>query len=324
MTQQSNEVKEIDLLELFKTIGQGIKNAFLSILRSVFFLIALAIKKIHFLALFAIIGAGIGLFIYSSTPRYYSSDLIAEANGELAVEMVEYINDLGFLCNKRNKEALAYSLNMPDSIATIVKNIEAFHYIDVNKDKKGDYVDFKREYKPAADTSIKIDHSRIYLRVAVYDNHAFNAVKKGIFNYINNNQFFNRLNLIRKSELQELISQTEKEIQKLDSLQNVDYFSQKNELNASNEGKLMFLSERGKQMFYVNKLSLLKQKQEYKKELQLSIEPLTIIKDFTHLTVAENPRSGYITKYALRFLLLGYIFILVLSYRKKIFSIIEK
>jgi len=322
MTQESKEIKEIDLLELFSTIGQGIKNAFTSLLKGVIFLIVFGIKRAHWLALFAIAGGLVGYLMFSSTQRFYSSDLIAQPNGISAVDMVQYINDLNRFTKKNNTIALSNALDLPDTIAKKIKSIEAFHYIDVNKDEIGDFVDFLHSYN-AKDTNLAIDNQRFFLQVEVYDNKTFSSVKNGIFSYVEKNPYLIELNEIRKSELEELISSIGYEISKLDSLQNVDYFKNNNRLGTSNDNNFMLLSEKEKPMYYKDKMYLTHQKQYYLKELKMATAPLTIIKDFTPLTMEENPKGSYIIKFGFWFGVIGYLVLLLFNKRKNLNQFIK-
>jgi len=311
---EKQEVKEIDLLELFALIGKGIKNGVINILKAVLYLIIFGIKRAHWLILIVIIGGAIGYFFFSTTQRYYSSDLIAQPNGITAVDMVEYINDLNRFTKKSNSPALANALDLSDSLAKQIKNIEAFHYLDVNRDEMGDIVDFTHSYDPK-DTNTVIDNNRIYVQVEVFNNTAFGSVKNGLFSYVAKNPYLIQLNNIRISELKELVLLTEIEINKLDSLQNVDYFKNQSRLEQSKDSKVMFLSEKDKQLFYRDKMYLTTRKQEYIKELEMATAPLTIIKDFTPLTMEENPRRQYIIKFGFWFGVIGYFAFLILNFK---------
>ena len=318
----NQSASEIDLLDLFQKIGNGIKNLFLGLFKGILFLIVFGIKRIHFLILFAIIGGLIGLVLYNSTKRYYSSYMIAQANGINSADMINYINDLHELCEKSNPQALAFDLQMPDSTARKIKDIQAFYIIDVNKDDIGDYVDFKNSFN-LKDTTQQRLIDRLHVTVEVYQNTVFEKVKNGLFRYMRKNPYIIKLNEIRRHELQELIAQTDYEITKLDSLQNTDYFKKGGGIPVQ-RSEMVFLAEKEPTMYYRDKLSLMNRKQEYQKELELATDAFTVIKDFTSLAVAENPRNKYIIKYVLILTFLGYIFLLLISKRKEILSFINK
>lgn len=313
---------EIDLLELFQKLGNGIKNIFIGLLKGILFLIVFGIRKIHFLVLFVIAGALIGMVLYNSTRRYYSSYMIAQANGITSADMINYINDLHDLCTKRNTQALALDLQMPDSTAHKIKDIQAFFIIDANKDEIGDYVDFKNTYNPKDTTQQRLE-DRLHVTVEVYENTVFEKVKNGLFRYMGKNPYIIKLNEIRKEELKELITQSEYEIAKLDSLQNTDYFKSSDKI-PTQQSQMMFLAEKEPTMYYRDKLSLMNRKQEYQKELELATDAFTVIKDFTSLAVAENPRGKYIIRYSFILGVLGYCFLLILSNRNKIKTFLMK
>ena len=314
--QNSTQPQEIDLLEIFARIGKGLKNIIVFLLKGILFLIVFAIKRIHYLIGFVIVGALIGFVLFKSTKRYYSSDLVAQPNGITSTDMVSYINDLHNLCEKNNASALAYALQMKDSTAKKIKDIQAFYIIDLNHDGIGDMVDFKNTYNPK-DTSQRILENRIYVRVEVYDNKAFANVRNGLFRYLRSNTFVIKQNEIRKEQLKELISQCENEMSKLDSLQKTEYFGKYNNIPVKGS-QMMFLSEQQKPLYYEDMLKLVGRKQYYQKELELATDAFTIIKDFTNLTVAENPKGKYIIKFGAIFGVLGYIILLLLKYRKSI------
>ncbi len=301
---------EIDLLELFQKIGNGIKNLFLGLIKGILFLIVFGVKKLHFLVLFAIAGGIIGLVLYNSTRRYYSSYMIAQANGITSADMINYINDLHELCIKSNTQALAFDLQMPDSTARKIKDIQAFFIIDANKDDIGDFVDFKNNFN-LKDTTQQRLPDRLHLTVEVYENTVFEKVKNGLFRYMSKNPYIIKLNEIRKQELRELIAQSEYEITKLDSLQNTDYFNKGQDIPIQGS-QMIFLAEKEPTMYYRDKLSLMNHKQEYQKELELATDAFTVIKDFTSLAVAENPRGKYIIRYGVISVLLGYCLLLIL------------
>ena len=322
--QKGNQSNEIDLIELFQLIGNGLKSIFLKILQAIIFLIVFGIKRIHFLLLFAIIGGFIGYGISKISKPFYSSELIAQPNGIRSQDMVTYITDLHLQCKTRNFNGLKNSLKIIDSAIYQIKDIQAFHFIDVNRDGIGDFVDYERINNPK-DTNSRIVYNRFLLKVEVYNNNIFPLVKEGILNYINGTPYVVKLNDIRKKELDEQIATIEHEINKLDSLQNVDYFNESNSRPfIKHESQLTFLAEKDKRMYYHDKIALVSSKQRYEKELALATEPITIIKDFSELERAENTKSGYLFRYFILLVFLGYTAMLIWYFKDVITSFISK
>ncbi|MBN2349901.1 MAG: hypothetical protein JXJ22_13735 [Bacteroidales bacterium] len=313
---------EIDLLELFSILAHKISQFFNFIFRTILAIVVFLIRKSPILVLFAAAGVFIGYVLFSNSKRFYSSEMVAQPNGISNSDMINYINDLNKLCKEKNYLSLSQTLNLDDSIVNKIKDIQAFWIVDINKDGSGDYIDYKSSFN-LKDTTQQLMEDRFQLRVEMFDNSAFGYVTEGLYYYISQNPYLKRLNEIRKDELKELISITSREINKLDSLQDVEYF-QKSKQPLIKDNQINLVSEKETQLYYRDKLALISKKQEYEKELELSTEPITVIKNFTALAVAENPMMKYVVKYGIYMLSLGLLLIILFDYRKIILSTIFK
>lgn len=307
---------EIDLLELFSVMWRGILNFFKAIIDTILFLFVFGIRRLHWLVIIILIGAATGYIRYKSTARIYSSEMIAQPNGFTSIDMAQYINDIHEMCQKNNVAAIANAFNISSEDAGQIANIEAFYYIDVNKDGIGDYVDYKNKFDPI-DTTKAIIRNRILIRAEVLGNNKFNEVKEGLIYYINHNPYLLTVNDIRKRELKTLIMQTEEEIDKLDSLQNYEYYK-KEEENSNRDGQIVVMNEKATQLYYRDKVSLLNARLGYEKALELATDPITIIKDFAALKVEDNPISKYFIKFGFFFGIFGYFILLIIAFRKQI------
>jgi len=312
---KSKPNNEIDLLDLFSSIWKGIGNFFMLIINVFLFLFVFGIKRIHWMLLIAFVGIGLGYLIYLKTPRYYSSEMIAQPNGFTSIDMAQYINDIHEMCLKKNAEGIVEAFQISETSAKLLKDIEAFYFIDVNKDGIGDYVDYKRKFNPI-DTSTNIVKSRILIRAEILSNDKFDEVKQGLTKYIDRNPYLLAVNDLRKRELKALIEQSESELKKLDSLQNYEYYKGLDDGQINRESQIVFLNEKLTQLYYRDKESLLNKRLRYQQSLELATEPITIIKDFTSLQFEENPKMGYLIKYGVLTSIIGYILLLYIAYRR--------
>ena len=316
--QKEQPRNEIDLLELFRLMGRGIRNFFKWVIDAILFLFVFGIRRIHWLVLIVIAGAGIGYLIYLTTERYYSSEMIIQPNGFTSIDMAYYINDIHDFCVNKNIEAIQIAFQITEESSINIKDINAFYFIDVNDDGIGDYVDYKSKYNPE-DTNRVIVFNRLLIRSEVFKNDAFAEVKNGLLNYINNNPYLVKVNELRKQELRELIEQADDEIMKLDSLQNFEYYtSPADRRTAARDGQLVFMNEKETQLYYQDKVALLSRKMQYQKSLELATTPITIIKDFSALDIEDNPPGNYIINGCFYTGLAGYLLFIFLVYRKKI------
>ena len=80
------------------------------------------------------------------------------------------------------------------------------------------------------------------------------------------------------------------------------------------------MNEKQTQLYYQDKVTLLTRKLINQKSLELATDAITIIKDFTELQAEENPKSEYMIKFGAFSALFGYIILMILHFRKRIFS----
>jgi len=313
---------EVDILELFSRIWRGITKFLKSILEIILFCIVFGIRSIHWLILFGLVGASIGFLAFRGTKRIYSSEMIAQPNGFTSIEMSQYINDIHEMCKASNVMAISNAFDIIVEEAEDIHNIESFNFIDVNGDGIGDHVDYKHKYNPF-DTTTKIILNRIIIRAEVLDNESFDEVKTGLLNYINKNSYLLAVNDLRKKELRILINQTDAEINKLDSLQDIEYYRNTEEGIGNKEGQIVFMNEKETQLYYVDKVSLLNQKIRYERNLELATDPITIIKDFASLQIEDNTIMTYLLRYITIFCLIGFFVLLFIRFKNKILNYIS-
>ena len=98
------------------------------------------------------------------------------------------------------------------------------------------------------------------ITVIMSDPDAFPVIKNALVDHFNNNEYLRSINLARIASLKEQERLLEKDIAEIDSLQKIEYFQ-----GASNEAKILLdqkiVFKTDKQMFYNDKLRLLKQKE---------------------------------------------------------------
>lgn len=270
----------------------------------------------------ALVGGLLGFARYKMSKPYYASDMIAQINATNAAEMMDHINDLHNLCREGNYNILSEYLGLDKEISRQIKNINAFWIVDQNKDGVGDYIDYENDFN-LTDTTRNRIMDRFDLQVGVFDNSGFSSVKEGLYNYVNSNPYLTGLNENRKKRIKELITTTNEEIIKLDSLQKFEYFKTE-PAPGETQGQMMIWNEKELTLLHPELIRLIRQKQNYEKELEIFPDVITVIKDFTPLAQVENPRSQYIIPWAVFTLLLGFFFKLFLEQRKNIIRFINK
>ncbi|MBA7535234.1 hypothetical protein ES705_27487 [subsurface metagenome] len=319
---------EIDLLDLTKKISRSTGKIFFSLfnfLKNIFLQILIfIIKKFVYLVIFVVAGAIIGGIISLREKPFYQTNLIMRSNLVSNVAMINYINRIHTLCNGENIIGLSQSLNLDTTIVKSIKDLQAFWMIDNNNDGIGDYLDEKNEFIGLDDTSRlkRRLQDEFSVRLKVYDNSIIEEVQHGLELYIDSNDYFIKLSEVKKARLNNLISKTDNEIIILDSLKRFEYFTIKKIPEITFEKFLIQSGENQEaRLLHGSVLGLFGNKQSLEQELELRIDPITILQDFPLIHTPVNTLKKYIVKFSQIFLAIGFIILILIDQRKNIIKL---
>jgi hypothetical protein len=322
MTTEQKHNDEIDLIELFQKMGDGIKNLFnklISLINSFFILL---IRKSLWLITFTILGAIVSYALFTGTKRYYTSEMTARSNSMNNTVVVNSINLLNDLFINNNYSGLAGNLKISEEQAKNIKSIKAYYGIDLNKDGLADFVDYKNTYNPKDTNQIRLGDV-FYLQISVFDETVFPILKNSIKSYISHNPFIIENNDVRIRQSENQIQVLKGEIAKLDSLQNIQYFEIPKSQKANNN-QMIVLNEKELKLYHEEKIKLNNLILAFERDLTINPDPITIIQDFTQLSKTQNPITKYIKVWVPLFFFLGLMFSLIWQYRKKIWFLIRE
>ena len=131
---QNSKNEEIDLLQLFKSFGDFIVGIFKGFFNIILQFIIFSIRKWVYLFLAVLLGTGLSYLMSKTQQDLYHSDLVLKSNAVDNQEMISYINRLGNLTSRDNYPILANALNITEEEAEKIHTVNAFWFIDVNKD----------------------------------------------------------------------------------------------------------------------------------------------------------------------------------------------
>ena len=325
--QQNRPNDEIDLLELFSRMGKSISNAiksfFTLIWKVLLFFISFSFRNVIQLSIILGFGIAVSVAIFFSSSRFYSSDMIASSNALRNEDMISIINNLNELCRTGNKEGLAQNLNISLENAEMIKSIKAYWGYDTNLDGVVDYIDYDDKYVATKDTTIRRIPNRLFVRAEVFNEGIFNLMKAGLYRYIESNPYVIQVNETRKRQLQDMITQTELEIRKLDSLQNFEYFEKDRIVPQVGANQMVLFTEKERILYHREIFNLLTEKQDLERRLTVHADPVTVIQDFTPLSRVENSLLSYVKKIAPLILIAGFILHVIWRYKKDIIETIK-
>jgi hypothetical protein len=288
---------EIDLVDLFRKIGDSIIKLFKTVGKAI--LISLVFLLRHWLPLgfSLILGVGVSYTLKYIMKPGFSSEMVLKSNIVPVEELITYINKLHTFCYEENFSALSSSLKLDEQSVKQIVDISSFWVIDINTDKVPDYVDYENRFNVYDTTNIRMP-DRLDIRVKTKSRSEFTNIKKGIIHYINSDSLFQQRNRVRNQQNTIFLKRLEYDIVQLDSLQKVKIFEESKGRIPGKDNQIIFLQEQKTQLVYSDIHSLYETKKNYEEQLELYKDIVTVISD---LTIPYKPytRAKYYAVYAI-------------------------
>jgi len=313
--QNSPNKDEIDLITLFVKIGEFIKNAVLGLFNIIGSVLIYLLRKWYYLLIAAVLTVASALILDNTTEPLYSADLIMRSNATTNQPIMSSVDILGDYAKAKNYEILSNELNQSLEVASTIKGIETFWYYDIGEDGIYDGIDTEGRF--LSDTNVlKIDNEFV-VRMKISDPSFVKNIEEGLVHYLEANTFLLALNQQRLSDLEAQLNQTQYEIEKLDSLQKREYYTNTEDLRQK-DGQIVFTSEKTVQTYHNEMFRLLRMKQEYEKELKVYSGIITVQEGFSVPGESDNGTIDYAKKLSWYYLGLAIFLSLVITYREKI------
>jgi len=144
-TIENKDYKEIDFTELSTKFIVLIRNYIKKFFKFLKTLLKIILKNFYLFLFTSFLGLVLGYTFYKILPYTYYSDLTIKTNGFTINEIEPNINYLEKLCKTKNYKLLSDYLQIDQKIASKIKNIKLFYYIDKNKDGIPDMVTDKKK-----------------------------------------------------------------------------------------------------------------------------------------------------------------------------------
>lgn len=231
--------------------------------------------------------------------------------------MMSSLDKLGKYASTRNYEALSKELNINIEEASAIKGIETFWYYDIGDDGIYDGIDQSRRY--ISDTSVVLIEDEFVVCATIYDPEILENLENGLANYLESNPIFSALNEQRLGELETGIRQTQYEIEKLDSLQKREYYTNSEDLRQK-EGQIVFTSERNVETYHEEMFRLLRKKQNYERDYNVYSSVATIMEGFSIPNKPDKGLKEYGKRMIWYYLGLAVVLALLITYRRRIWS----
>ncbi len=314
---ENNEHNEMNLFDLICWCCRGIGRFFKWCGVQFLHLFRFSVQNWWLILIFVVIFGVIGfLKIRPESTAYYGGATVFFYQEEDALidAHIGRINS----CN-RSKELRA-CLNLPDSLQDKIGKIEAFRWIDCQHNGTADFVDFDNQKKYLTDTTDVPMTDRIYLRVKTKGVYDMSGVQQWLQDYFNQRHELTALSEQGRQVLRARLETCNREIARLDSLSNYEYFSGAE--NNRVEVKDGLLLNKGKQLYYNDILNLIDERG--KAETAINSRPNNI--NFQNDLIVKPVHGRLVT--LLIWLILGYAVGVAVSlcvvYRRQICNYLKK
>jgi len=331
-TNKNSSTDEIDLLDLFKRMGNTLNKWAKACGKAFLISIVFLLKKWLPLGLSIIVGIGISYLLKATSVSAYTSDLELRNNLVLmdnikmrdnsgtTSEIISKINKLHTFCVENNASALSEALSIKPGSVLNISDIGAFWIIDQSKDGIPDYVDYKSNHSVYDTTNIRMQ-DRLDIRVKINSPQDLKLIREGILKYIENDSLYQQRNRVRLRQNQDLIKRLSFDIVQLDSLQKVKYFEETRNMKPTNGGQIVFMQEQKTQLVYNDIYALYARKQDLESQRDLYKGIVTVLSDFSLPAKRENG-GMYYGKYLIPLCFLITLILLIFrTNRKKLMEI---
>jgi len=306
---------EIDLVTLFSKLGEFIKKAFLGLFNLIISILIFLLRKWYYFFIAVVLTVVTAIAINKSVDSYYSTDLVLRSNATDNQTIMASLDKLGGYAREGNYTTLSNELNISMEEASAIKDLETYWFYDIGDDGIYDGIDIEKRY--LSDTNVVKVEDEFVVRATIYDPEFLKDIESGLVRYLESNPLFDAINKQRLSDLQGKISQTQYEIEKLDSLQKREYYTNPDDLRQK-DGQVIFTSEKTVQTYHDDMFRLLSLKQNYESELNIYPDVVTVVEGFSTPVKPENGTINYVKKVAWFYFGLALLLAVIITFRKKI------
>lgn len=315
-----NNKRELDIVDIMAQCYKGIKRSILEVLSWVGFFLKLTYKHKKLFILFLIGAILLSVFQTSGDRKTYTSEMILKINDGTSSLYADMVSSLDRYIQDKDYYGLAEELLLSDSIAESMRKIESYYMIDMNKDSVYDIIDKEMTFSASDTINVRMK-DYITISITANDYSIMKDVEFALLGYFQDNDYLHNLNLSRIEHLVALEKQINREIAIIDSVQNLDYFTREtNSVKLTKETTI----NTDRQMFYFNKLDLMKKKEKVSEKLFSQEGVVSVLKPLT----ATSEQSNFLLETLLKngtYLYVIFILIaFILHYKERIKDYLSK
>lgn len=237
-----NNQGEVDLIQLFRIIGNAFASLVSFVKRILIFIYDLVIRTILFfrknafkIGIAILIGFGLGYFFETKKKPVYSSSMIVKPNFDSTRQLytnISYFNELRSSGREEDLSLLSNIFQIKPELAQTISSISIEPILEEN-DKITHYGTFLAELDsiPSADVKLSFTNYTDNIPYYVIDNHKINVVstdrrvfsklQEPIINSVEENEFFKRRRKLLEANIAQSDTILKGQLKDLDSLKGI-------------------------------------------------------------------------------------------------------
>ncbi len=272
------ERQDLDLIEVLRWLGNGIKNLIKGIAGVLGSLLKLTYQYRQLFAVMIIATLGAGYFLSSGNRRVYRGDFTAKLNAGDANLIAAEMSTLNGFVKARDYQGLSEALRLKSADAEQIAFIKTYYFVNINRDSSNCPADYSQKYAADDTTNLRC-MDQIVISVGLKDRRLFGEMQQVIVDHFNSNPYLQSKKDLHKKIIETTAHNIDQDLSRLDSLQNIEFFDKKD--------KDLYLTDKttirsGKQdLYYGDKLELMHRKQQMEKELSEADNVMNVITPFT-------------------------------------------
>jgi hypothetical protein len=314
--ENKNQEKELDLLDLLAIFWNFFKSYFFKPLCLV---IKICFKRWYVLFAAVLLGIVMSIVVPKFIITKYNAEIILKNNVAISTSYIKEIEGL----SEMNRGRLATILQLDNETLKSLVQLRPHRVISVDSTLINYTVD-KEDVTKGENHKYKIHPSMLALEVMAKDTASLSIFADAVINYLNERSSFSILNDRRISSMKSELKTYQKEIEVLDSLRHIQYFtSDANQVVLGTSGETFNIKD--KNQWIQSDLMNLKSR-VISLETKLESDTLAVEK-VTSLMISDiynNHPIKTAPKYCIFFFVLAFISVLYLEYKGNIKEWLKK
>ena len=314
MEQQDSTNKnkeEMDLIDVIKIVWHWFV---LYICKPFVYLFRFGFNRWWQLIIFGILGFAAS-YMYSEFRPIYQGFVVYQTNTGISSDFITEIDQL----SKSSLDNISTKLEIPEKSIVELRSIAPHYVYSVDSLLTSHIIDYYDEYLNK-NKKIVINN-RFCVEIRMYDKSCFDDWESGFVNYFNKNKFFSDLKKKDIANVKTRIGVLEEEIEKLDSLRQIEYFenSRKN-VSITSVGTISTSPET--KLLHKDILSLKSELQSNKNRWIYDTDVLSVV---VPMQVNQLPYNTWLKTYKVFVffgVFIGLVLLLLWDNRKKIYNFI--